>query len=470
MEKIDNILQKELYDVIIVGGGAAGTACAALLSKRGYDILLLERKQNLGGRASSIGAMEGYRIDTGVHGIAYYDLGTLKKIETELGFELDLIDYKPLLAFYDAEKKISVEIDDFSSEGFKEVNKNWAPNDELLKLLDFLGNATDEDANKLDDVSVKEFIKKFAPTDQFYPLLTAINGMITILPELGSAGEFVRSFSRLFSSKRPITYPKKGGIQSLSEILANICRENGGEILTGHIVSEILVEDKKVSGIKAQYKDEEDKKVDYEVKSKTIIVTLPIQTLFSLISKEYFSEGFVNKINNLMDKQSIAQGTFFSFKEDLLQDFPWNPKCWGAIVFQTGKRPRYLSVPSALVKGVSPPGKHYMFYGMVTTPEEMKDRKASRAEIKELEKEINELLPRLKELKEWKLQGSSNMVLGTSKRVGLTGRFKPRNASEDIDGLFFAGDTAGGHGPGLECTYDSAYRCSKEVLKWIKKE
>jgi len=59
------------------------------------------------------------------------------------------------------------------------------------------------------------------------------------------------------------------------------------------------------------------------------------------------------------------------------------------------------------------------------------------------------------------------MVLGTSKRVGLTGRFKPSNVSEDIDGLFFAGDTAGGHGPGLECTYDSAYNCSKAVLDWF---
>ena len=108
-----------------------------------------------------------------------------------------------------------------------------------------------------------------------------------------------------------------------------------------------------------------------------------------------------------------------------------------------------------------------MFYGMISTPEEIKDRKASKERLREMRKEINELLPRLKEFKDWVIQGSSNMVLGTSKRVGLTGRFKPSNVSEDIDGLFFAGDTAGGHGPGLECTYDSAYNCSKAVLDWF---
>ena len=462
--------QKNSFDIIIVGGGAAGTACAALLSKKGLDVLLLEKRGYLGGRAASLNVRDGYRIDTGVHGIAYYDLGSLKKIEKELGFTFDLIDYKPLLAFYDAEKKISIEIDDFSNEGFKGANENWAPNNELLTLLNYLRNATDEDANSLDDISVIEFIKQFSPTDQFYPLLTAINGMITILPELGSAGEFVRSFSRLFSSKRPITYPKEGGIQSLSEILAAICKENGGEIFKSHTVNEIIIEDKQINGIKANYKDETGNNVEYELKAKSIIITFPIQYVTKIISEENFSEKFMTKIKNLKNKQSIALGTFYSFKEELLEDFPWNPRCWGAIVFQPEKRPRYLSVPSALVKDVSPPGKHYMFYGMVSTPEELKDKRATKENIRELIKEINQLLPRLKEFKEWELQGSGNMVLGTSKRVGLTGRFKPSNISEDIDGLFFAGDTAGGHGPGLECTYDSAYNCYKAVLEWFEEK
>ena len=56
----------------------------------------------------------------------------------------------------------------------------------------------------------------------------------------------------------------------------------------------------------------------------------------------------------------------------------------------------------------------------------------SRARLRGLKQEVNELLPRLKEFKEWEIKGSSDMVLGTSKRVRLTGRFKPNNISEDI--------------------------------------
>ena len=129
MEKINSKKdkpQKKSYDVVIVGGGASGTACAALISKQGLNVLLLELREYLGGLAASLKVRKEYRIDTGVHGIAYYDQGTLQKIEEELGFTLDLIDYDPLLAFYDAEKKISVEINDFSNEGFKEANRRWS--------------------------------------------------------------------------------------------------------------------------------------------------------------------------------------------------------------------------------------------------------------------------------------------------------------------------------------------------------
>ena len=38
-------MKTELYDVIIIGGGASGTACAALLSKWGLRVLLVEKNK-----------------------------------------------------------------------------------------------------------------------------------------------------------------------------------------------------------------------------------------------------------------------------------------------------------------------------------------------------------------------------------------------------------------------------------------
>ncbi|MHA1145660.1 MAG: phytoene desaturase family protein [Candidatus Helarchaeota archaeon] len=469
-EVMDEILnEQEIFDVIIVGGGASGTACAALLSKSGLRTLIIEQRGHLGGRSSTLEAY-GFKLDTGVHGIPCYDLGALKKIENELEIEFDLIDYSPLLAFYDAEEGICVEVPNFTNDGFKEVSRIWSPKGEFLQLLNYLRNVSDETADKLDDVSVKDFIQKFSPTHQFYQLVRAINGMITIEPHLGSAGEFIRSFSMLFESKRPITYPRTGGIQSLSEILGRVSIEHGGKILKSARVLEILIKNGEVTGVKCETLDEDGQKQQNVIHSQAVIVTFPLQNLFKITAETNFSPTFVQKVNSLKNKQSCAQGIMFAFKEDLLKDLPWDPKCWGAIVFQPGEKPRYLSIPSTLVEGVAPPGLHYMFYGIVVTPEEIKSRKENKARIRILKKELYRMFPRLPELKTWQYEGTSEMVLGTAKRVGMTGSFKPANISEDVEGLFFAGDTAGGNGPGLECTFDSALKCSKIIINWFNEK
>jgi phytoene dehydrogenase-like protein len=41
------------YEVIIIGAGLGGLACAAMLAQRGKRVLVLERSSRLGGRCSS---------------------------------------------------------------------------------------------------------------------------------------------------------------------------------------------------------------------------------------------------------------------------------------------------------------------------------------------------------------------------------------------------------------------------------
>ena len=49
---------------IIIGGGAAGLATAALLAREGHDVQVLERRAEIGGRAGSL-ARDGFRFDVG---------------------------------------------------------------------------------------------------------------------------------------------------------------------------------------------------------------------------------------------------------------------------------------------------------------------------------------------------------------------------------------------------------------------
>src|SRR5690606_9298671 len=49
---------------VVIGGGVAGLATAALLARDGHSVRLLERNSRVGGRAGTF-ARDGFRFDTG---------------------------------------------------------------------------------------------------------------------------------------------------------------------------------------------------------------------------------------------------------------------------------------------------------------------------------------------------------------------------------------------------------------------
>ncbi|HEV8421490.1 MAG TPA: FAD-dependent oxidoreductase, partial [Actinomycetota bacterium] len=51
-------------DVVVIGGGHNGLACAAYLARAGLDVLLLERRDILGGAAVTEEPWPGYRVSS----------------------------------------------------------------------------------------------------------------------------------------------------------------------------------------------------------------------------------------------------------------------------------------------------------------------------------------------------------------------------------------------------------------------
>jgi squalene-associated FAD-dependent desaturase len=90
--------------VVIIGGGFAGLAAGVRLSDRGYEVLLLERRNHLGGRAYSfIDAKTGDVVDNGQHlfmGCYHHTIAFLEKIG-----RLDRLKFqdRPRVDFLDAE-------------------------------------------------------------------------------------------------------------------------------------------------------------------------------------------------------------------------------------------------------------------------------------------------------------------------------------------------------------------------------
>lgn len=64
------------YDVIIAGSGLGGLECAAILSKEGYNVCVLEKNHLFGGALQTF-IRKGHKLDTGIHYVGSLDEGQI---------------------------------------------------------------------------------------------------------------------------------------------------------------------------------------------------------------------------------------------------------------------------------------------------------------------------------------------------------------------------------------------------------
>jgi all-trans-retinol 13,14-reductase len=77
------------YDAIIVGSGIGGLTCGALLSKRGYKVLVLEQHHQVGGYCSSF-KRGGFVFNAGVEDVSgLWERGPITYLLRELGLKRD---------------------------------------------------------------------------------------------------------------------------------------------------------------------------------------------------------------------------------------------------------------------------------------------------------------------------------------------------------------------------------------------
>jgi phytoene desaturase len=88
---------------VVIGGGVAGLACAALLARDGYRVTLLEQNADVGGRAGSW-EHDGFRFDTGP---SWYPMPEaidhfFRLLGTSAAEQLDLVQLDPGYRVFDA--------------------------------------------------------------------------------------------------------------------------------------------------------------------------------------------------------------------------------------------------------------------------------------------------------------------------------------------------------------------------------
>ena len=79
-----------MHDVIVVGGGIGGCGVAALLARKGLDVVLIEKNKTVGGKCTSIDR-DGFRIPTYIHMMARADRGPCAELAREIGELLEWV-------------------------------------------------------------------------------------------------------------------------------------------------------------------------------------------------------------------------------------------------------------------------------------------------------------------------------------------------------------------------------------------
>ncbi len=314
MQKIE--LRSE-YDVTIIGAGVGGLTTAALLSKAGFSVCVLEKEPHAGGYLAGFRRKD-FRFDTAIHWLNQCATGGMaakifdilgadhpnvvpqRRIRRYIGESHDYLltnnpdelkeqwikefphEREGIERFFKAAKKIGHAFDNFSAYfrteetmGFFEKMKNKV---NLIKFgmafIPYLGNSGEK--------GLKKGLNKFFKEEKLHKVFSADTELIGCLVPIGWAyyGDYQS--------------PPKGGGQVIPEWLQYIIRYYDNHLYFKCQVEKIILENDKATGVKFHHRGK-----DYEVKSKYVVAACDVETLYGkMLPQGIITPKFHKKLTN----------------------------------------------------------------------------------------------------------------------------------------------------------------------------
>ena len=440
--------------VIIIGAGVGGLSTGVLLVNNDIKVEIFEKSKKVGGRTSSV-TFRNHILDNGFHIMPFYKKSAIYEVMKEAHIESRLkLAIVSDIAFYDGSgfhkyPKGILDILQMSLIPFKSRIS-------LLKILLPMAFTSMEKTEELDKTPLTEVTRKLDyHSKRFFDAVCMLAFADT--PDHISLGEFARTIIRANPFKggtSEFAYPDMGGYDRISQVMADYITEQKSNISLGKSVKKILISGGKVTGVILMD--------GTTVVTDCVIISFPAyHAINQLFDEGIFDKDFINKTNKLNKTTSVVEVHFALSKQiDSRQ-----------VVFPVGKdyASKGIFFISNITPSVSPTGEHLLIVGTPVKPEETDDQTRINDIVEQMKNELSEIYPEFKTSLLWERAMAWKLVEAVVKEPGLVWKNKMPHSVENVEGLFFVGDSTISYGIGTDSAAHSSILAHPKIIQYLSK-
>jgi len=459
-----------MYDVAVVGGGIGGTGVAALLSRSGYKVLLIEKAKRVGGRCTSY-ERDGFTVPTYVHAFARVDRGPCADLARTIDEPLEWVREK--VATFNLKGKlvpIPIGTGKGALKALGAMKVGWRDLFKATGIFKDMGGDREKIEREFDGLDVMTWLKRHTTNENIHGLIGFISAATFVLPPWeGSTGEYMHIL-RGMAKAGAAGYPR-GECSAIPDAYLRGFEKAGGEIKRGR-VSRIVVKGAKAYGV--ELSDGE------EIEARAVISNAGVKTtVLDLVDQACFDDDYIKNVRAL--KSSWSAMVLKVALDKKITDLPATismPTLDPVGYFETlldGEVPDqmtlWVTIPGNPIPELSPKGKQLICAGTLLPYRPDVDwTPYLEAGFESLERLFHEMPKHVM----WKETvtpaqiaarvGPSGAAIEVAQAIGQVGKDRPPIRSS-VDGLYFVGSDVGSRAVGVELAARSAIQCAREVEK-----